>query len=176
MTLVDRFRVKPTLSAFADIGVALRLSAFGDQGRVAGVSLSDWNSVALPVLDSGNGNKTRGMVMKVDNVFLSVNAKDFATQSKWWSNLLGRGWDREPMPSCHEWDLREGVWFQVLDNPKGDPVTVTLHVADAETQIARLWKAGIEVPDPVNVEGFDTLRFAEFSDPEGNTVGLLDGE
>ena len=114
--------------------------------------------------------------MKVDSVFLSVNAKDFAAQSKWWSDLLGREWDREPMPSCHEWDLREGVWFQVLDNARGEPVTITLHVADADAQIARLRKAGIEVRDPVKVEGFDTLRYAEFSDPEGNTVGLLDGE
>ena len=32
--------------------------------------------------------------MKVENVFLSVNAKDFAAQSKWWRDLLGRQWDR----------------------------------------------------------------------------------
>ena len=80
------------------------------------------------------------------------------------------------MRSCHEWDLREGVWFQVLDNAEGEPVTVTLHVADVDAEIARLRKAGIKIPDPVKVEGFDTLRYAEFDDPEGNTVGLLDGE
>ena len=33
----------------------------------------------------------------------------------------------------------------------------------------------IDVPEPVKVEGFKTLRYAEFADPEGNQVGLLDG-
>ena len=40
--------------------------------------------------------------MNVSNVFVSVHAKDFAGLSDWWSNVLERTWDREPMPSCHE--------------------------------------------------------------------------
>ena len=52
---------------------------------------------------------------------------------------------------------------------------MTLHVADLDAEIARLGAAGIAVPAPVKVDGFDTLRFSEFTDPEGNTVSLLDG-
>ncbi|MCZ4262695.1 hypothetical protein O4G76_17805 [Limimaricola sp. G21655-S1] len=114
--------------------------------------------------------------MKVENIFLSINAADFDAQSKWWAKLIGRAWDREPMPSCHEWDLREGVFFQVLDSPRGaGESTVTMRVADLDPEITRLSAAGIEVPEPVKVEGFNSLRYAEFADPEGNTVGLLDG-
>lgn len=114
--------------------------------------------------------------MKVDHVFININAADFTAQSEWWAKLIGRRWDREPMPSCHEWDLTDHVLFQVLDSAEshGDS-TVTMHVSNLDAEIARLAKAGIDLPEPVKIEGFDTLRYAEFSDPEGNKIGLLDG-
>ncbi|MBT8417122.1 MAG: VOC family protein [Silicimonas sp.] len=114
--------------------------------------------------------------MDVKHVFLSINANDFKAQSDWWKKLIGRHWDREPMPSCHEWDLTGDVYFQVLDSSdKHGRATVTLRVPDLDAEISRLADAGIKVPDPVKIDGFETLRFSEFSDPEGNTVGLLDG-
>lgn len=114
--------------------------------------------------------------MTIDHVFISINAADFAAQSDWWAKLIGRRWDREPMPSCHEWDLTDHVWFQVLDSAEGHGgATVTMHVSGLDTEIARLARAGINVPEPVKIEGFDTLRYADFTDPEGNKVGLLEG-
>ena len=114
--------------------------------------------------------------MNVTDIYLSINAANFDAQSDWWTRLVGRHWDREPMPSCREWDLRDGVLLQVLDSPEGaGSTTVTLHVADLETESARLAKLRIEVSQPVRIEGFETLRHAEISDPEGNHVGLLDG-
>ena len=114
--------------------------------------------------------------MNVTAIYLSINAADFDAQSDWWKRLVGRHWDREPMPSCREWDLRDGVLLQVLDSPEGaGSTTVTLHVPDLETERARLAKLRIEVPKPISIEGFETLRYAEISDPEGNQVGLLDG-
>ena len=114
--------------------------------------------------------------MSIDHVFLSIKADDFAAQSSWWKSLIGRGWDREPMPSCREWSLTDDVLFQVLDGNEGaKSTTVTFHVPDLDTEIERLGSAGIAVPTPVKVDGFETLRYAEFADPEGNSVGLLDG-
>lgn len=114
--------------------------------------------------------------MKVRNVFLSLNARDFSSQSAWWSRVLGRGWDRQPMPSCHEWDLTESVFFQVLDSDEGGKTVVTLLVDDLDGQVARLRGLGLDIPEPTLVEGFNTLRYCRFHDPEGNEVGLLDGE
>ncbi len=114
--------------------------------------------------------------MKINHIFLSVNAANFAAQSDWWAKFIGRRWDRDPMPSCHEWVLADDVLFQVLDSAGGHGgATVTLHVPDLDAEIERLSEAGITLPEPVAVEGFESLRFLEFSDPEGNTVGLLDG-
>ncbi len=115
--------------------------------------------------------------MKPNTIFVGVDAADFDTLSAWWRKLLGREWDRTPMPSCREWDLTDDVLMQVRDNPaqKGAG-RVTMRVADMEAEIARLRGAGITVPDPTRVDGFASLRYSEFTDPEGNTVGLLDGE
>ncbi len=114
--------------------------------------------------------------MKVENVFVSVNAADFIGTSHWYARLLERTWDRDPMPSCHEWDLAGSVLFQVLDNPEGaGSATVTLRIDDLDRKIEQLRANEIDVPSPAPVQGFDTLRFCRFSDPEGNTVGLLEG-
>lgn len=113
--------------------------------------------------------------MKVGKVFISLNARDFEAQSDWWKRLLDRPWDRQPMPSCHEWDLTDDVLFQVLDNDDDARVAVTLHVGDLDAERTRLGGLGIDTPEPGKVEGFETLRFISFPDPEGNTVGLLDG-
>ncbi|WP_446325570.1 VOC family protein [Blastomonas sp. CACIA14H2] len=114
--------------------------------------------------------------MNVDTVFVSVNAQDFGAQSQWWSLLLNRPWDREPSPSCHEWKLSDSILFQVLDNPSGPRTTVTLRVANLDVELARLRAQGVDVSDPSKVEGFQTLRYVQFVEPEGNTVGLLDGQ
>lgn len=113
--------------------------------------------------------------MKINKTFNSLNATDLAAQSEWWSKLLERAWDRQPRPDCHEWDLTESVLFQVLDNPKGAKTTVTLLIDDLDAQVARLRSLAVQVPDPSKVEGFDTLRYCQFHDPEGNEVGLLEG-
>lgn len=114
--------------------------------------------------------------MKINHTFISINATDFSAQSEWWERFIGRHWDREPMPSCHEWSLTDDILFQVLDSDNREGGTiVTLHVPDLDAEIDRLKGVEIDVPEPVKVEGFKTLRYAEFADPEGNQVGLLDG-
>lgn len=114
--------------------------------------------------------------MNVCNVFLSVHARDFSGLSDWWSTVLERKWNREPMPSCHEWDLALCVLFQVLDDSQqSGTATVTLKVSHLNVQIQRLRDEGVDLPDPVDVEGFENLRYCQFADPEGNVVGLLEG-
>ena len=114
--------------------------------------------------------------MDIGKVFLSINATDFSTQSEGWSRLLEREWDRQPRPSCHEWDLTDSVLFQVLDNAVGGKIVVTVKVTEMDSQITRLRNLGLDVPEPTKVEGFNTLRYCRFHDPEGNEVGILEGE
>ena len=115
--------------------------------------------------------------MDVRSVFLTAYAKDWAGVSDWWSRALGRRWDREPVSNCHEWSLMGGVIFQVIDfggGPKGTVVTVK--VDDLDVEVGRLRGLGFAAPDPAKVPGFATLRFCSLKDPEGNELGLLDGD
>ena len=114
--------------------------------------------------------------MKINHIFLVINTADFTGQSDWWSTLIGRRSDREPMPPCREWILAEDDLFQVLDSAEGHGgATVTLHIPNLDALIRRLSGAGIDVPGPVDVEGFENLRYSEFSDPDGNKVRIPDG-
>lgn len=113
--------------------------------------------------------------MRVDHVFLSLHARDVDAQTAWWTTLIGRAPDRQPMPSCREWDLAPSVLFQVLDDPGQDRTAVSLRIDGLDGEISRLRGAGVEIPDPQAVDGFDSLRRTAFSDPEGNAVNLLEG-
>ncbi|WP_324752033.1 VOC family protein [Roseovarius sp. Pro17] len=113
--------------------------------------------------------------MNIQDIFLSINARNFDAQTAWWTIFIGRAPDRKPMPSCQEWDLTPSVLFQVLDSPDNGPTDVSLRIDDMDKEIARLRKVGVDVPDPQDVEGFDTLRWSAFTDPEGNKVNLLEG-
>ena len=113
--------------------------------------------------------------MKVKDIFLSVNARNFDAQTAWWTTFIGRDPDRHPMPSCREWDLAPAVLFQVLVAPEDAHTAVSLRIEDMDGEIARLRKAAVDVPGPVSVDGFDTLRWSAFTDPEGNKVNLLEG-
>lgn len=129
-----------------------------------------------PLFSPGVRDNEGKIAMKVDKVFLSVNARDFAGLSEWWSTVLDRGWDREPMPSCHEWDVAGCVLFQVLDDAQASgTATVVLHVSELGRHVERLRQRGIAVPDPVKIDGFESLWYCRFHDPEGNEVGLLEG-
>jgi hypothetical protein len=81
------------------------------------------------------------------------------------------------MPGCCEWDLTDTVLFQVLDNPtQGAVDVVSLRLGDLDAEVARLRGEDFSIDDPEKVPGFDTLRIATITDPDGNTLNLLGGE
>lgn len=115
--------------------------------------------------------------MEPRNVFITRYVASHAESLDWYEHLLGRPADDRPMPSCHEWRLGGGVLFQVIELPdRQGEISVAFRVADADGEAARLRDAGLDIDDPMPVEGFATLRYAEARDPEGVPLGLLDGE
>lgn len=113
--------------------------------------------------------------MTIQTVFLSINADDFEAQTEWWGRLIGRGFDRQPMPSCHEWELTPTVAFQVLDNPGKPRTDVALRFDVLAPVVARLRGVGVSLPEAQPVEGFAALMLVSLTDPEGNRVSLLEG-
>ena len=115
--------------------------------------------------------------MDVANVFVTLGVTAHVAGCQWRSAALGRRPDRSPMPGCCEWDLSDHVLFQMLDNPKDGAVdTVSLRLLNLETGIERLRDTGIAVGNPPPISGFDTLRIATLTVPDGNTLNLLEEE
>ncbi len=117
------------------------------------------------------------MSLRVDKVFLTINAASHAPVVDWWTNALGRPFDRTPVPSCREWDVTPTVLLQVIDKPDSvGKVAVSLRIEDIDSECRRLRALGIDLPDPKLVPGFDSLYWTEVCDPEGNVLNLLAGQ
>ncbi|MGO1973580.1 MAG: VOC family protein [Propionibacteriaceae bacterium] len=114
--------------------------------------------------------------MNPDTIFITRYVTSHDATVGWYEKLLGRPADARPMPSCHEWRLSDQVLFQVIEDPRRAGETSTaFRVADLDTEATRLQGIGLELLEPVPVEGFTSLRYAEARDPEGVPMGLLDG-
>lgn len=115
--------------------------------------------------------------MNPETIFITRYVASHAASLDWYERILGRPADHRPVPSCREWRLGDRVLFQVIEQPeRRGETSVAFGVADVEDEATRLQGAGIDVGDPVPVEGFTTLRYVEICDPEGVPLGLLDGE
>ncbi|MDO5503325.1 MAG: VOC family protein [Actinomycetia bacterium] len=113
--------------------------------------------------------------MNPETIFITRYVASHDTCLSWYESVLGRPADDQPMPSCREWRLREGVLFQLIEDAgQAGQTSIAFGVADLDVEVSRVREAGIDISDPVPVGGFDTLRFTELCDPEDVTVGLLD--
>ncbi len=112
-----------------------------------------------------------------ETIFITRYVASHDVSLPWYERFFGRPADDRPMPSCHEWRLGEGVLFQVIEDPARQGETqFAFRVASLDGELTRLRQAGIDIPEPADVGGFSTLRYAETADPEGVATGLLDGE
>jgi hypothetical protein len=114
--------------------------------------------------------------MHINRVFMTAYASDHHRLVDWWTILLGRTFDRVPVPSCREWDLTDTVLFQVIESPQQHgALNFSARISNLKEKIDALRRQGIDVPTPQRVAGFDELWWTGFKDPEGNTVNLLEG-
>lgn len=112
-----------------------------------------------------------------ETIFITRYVASHEASLPWYESVLGRPADDQPMPSCREWRLRDGVLFQLIeDADRAAETSIALGVADLGAEVPRLQEAGIVVGEPEAVGGFEALRFTEIRDPEGVVLGLLDGE
>ena len=110
----------------------------------------------------------------ITTTFVTRYVADHAAGEAWYADFFGRPCDRSPMPNCREWQLTESVVFQVIQLPeRAGELSCGFVVDDLDGAVARLEADGITQSDAFDVQGFDGLRYCEFTDPEGVTTGLL---
>lgn len=54
----------------------------------------------------------------VDYVLAVVAVSDIEAGKSWYTKLFGRGPDNNPMPNLVEWQVANGAWVQVTEDPQ----------------------------------------------------------
>ncbi|GAA4675298.1 VOC family protein [Nocardioides nanhaiensis] len=108
--------------------------------------------------------------MSIHGVLAQSTVSDLEQALPWYTALLGRGPDAEPMPGLHEWHLGSGYGLQVwLEPDRAGRSSVVLQESDLDAVAARLTEAGLEHP---GVAPITSGRALQLTDPDGNRVVL----
>lgn len=112
------------------------------------------------------------MIGRVTGTTHLLQTPDLVQAERWYTALLGRGPDLEPVDGVVEWELHADTWLQVA---QGQPAAGTgqmlrLGVDDIDTAADALRALGIESVDVERIAG--VIAFCEFHDPFGNQLSL----
>lgn len=111
--------------------------------------------------------------MAVQNAYAVIPSADLAAARQWWTQVLGRAPDRVPMPSDLEWIFPGGGGLQVVEDAEhAGSGSVTLGVADVDTELEEIRSRGVETVPEAQTVPSGQFRIAMLSDADGNTVVL----
>jgi predicted enzyme related to lactoylglutathione lyase len=109
--------------------------------------------------------------MGVTAAFAGIAVTDFTPMVAWYERLLGREPDMYPHETEAAWQLTEGGWLYVVENPeRTGSGLLTLLVDDLDDEVARVAASGIEMEPIYTIPG--KARKADVDDPEGNRISL----
>ena len=112
--------------------------------------------------------------MTIEHVLAVVAVSDLPASRDWYSSLLGRQPDNDPMPTLTEWQVLPKAWLQVFHDPdRAGSSLFNLAVEDIEACVAELEGRGLR-PEPV-VEATKGVKLSTVSDPDGNLIRLIGG-
>jgi hypothetical protein len=101
-----------------------------------------------------------------------VAARDFPVARSWYSRMLDRDPDLEPIDGVAEWQITATSWLQlVTDADRAGKSMVRFGVADLAAQVERLNEAGIATSEPVVIA--DMVVVVDFADPDGNELSFV---
>ena len=112
------------------------------------------------------------MAEKFNDIAAVVATRDYATARSWYSGVIGRDPDLEPMAGVAEWQIAATAWLQLIEDPdRAGKSALRIGVDDLEAQIAELADAGITVSEPVVIA--DLVKVVDVADPDGNEVSFV---
>ncbi|MFV8051789.1 VOC family protein [Mycobacterium sp. 48b] len=96
----------------------------------------------------------------------------FEESRAWYTRLLDREPDLEPVPGVAEWQLTATAWLQVVTDPTGaGRSAVRFGVDDLDTTAAWLGDNGVAVTEPQVIA--DIVAVIDVADPDGNEVSFV---
>src|SRR5918999_118197 len=112
--------------------------------------------------------------MAINAVLAAIPVADFAAAVTWYERLLGRPADESPMDGLAEWHFPQTAVIQLVrDDQRAGNALLTLSVDDLASHVADLETRGL-APGPVDDTTSDKVLIATVSDPEGNTITLVE--
>ena len=111
--------------------------------------------------------------MTLNDISAVVATRDYATALAWYSRILGREPDLEPIDGVAEWQITATAWLQLIeDSDRAGKSAVRFGVNDLASQIAELNAAGIVTGDAVVIA--DMVKVVDVADPDGNEVSFVE--
>lgn len=108
----------------------------------------------------------------VDYVLAVVAVSDIAAVKPWYTKLFGRGPDNNPMSNLIEWQVTEGAWVQVNEDPqRAGNGMLNLAVSDIEEGARELRERGIDAGEIINAN--KGVRLCPITDPDSNRIQLV---
>jgi hypothetical protein len=110
----------------------------------------------------------------IKNVLAFISVRDIQPAVRWYSMLVGRPPDTQPMEGLAEWKFEGGGWLQVNENRQlSGRSSITLVETDIDERMAMLTKAGIKPKSFIQGEAVSVIIIA---DPDGNQVVFARGK
>ncbi|MDT5182993.1 MAG: hypothetical protein QOJ20_1879 [Mycobacterium sp.] len=112
------------------------------------------------------------MPEKFNDIAAVVATRDYVTARSWYSRLIGRDPDLEPIDGVAEWQIAATAWLQLVEDPeRAGRSAVRFGVGNLDAQIAELNDAGIATGEPLVIA--DLVKIVDIADPDGNEVSFV---
>ena len=91
--------------------------------------------------------------MTIKNALAGIGVTDLTMAIDWYTKVMGRGPDQQPMPEVAEYCFSRGGWLQLFpDKARAGKSSVTLTVDDLDARLNELRAAGIQVSKPTRTD------------------------
>jgi glyoxylase I family protein len=108
----------------------------------------------------------------VEHVLAVVAVTDIEAGRAWYTKLFGRGPDNNPMANLIEWQVIDGAWVQVTEDPqRAGSGMLNLAVSDIEEGARELREMGIDAGAIINAN--KGVRLCPITDPDSNQIHLV---
>jgi glyoxylase I family protein len=112
--------------------------------------------------------------MPVNRVLAGIAVADVDAALPWYELLFGRPADELPMEGLAEWHVPSGGAVQLVASvERAGRSLLTLDFEDLERELAAMRDRGLD-PGPLDDTTSDKVLIATTTDPEGNTITLVE--
>ena len=109
---------------------------------------------------------------KFNDIAAVIATKDYPTARSWYSRVIGREPDLEPIEGVAECQIAAIAWLQLaLDHDRAANTAVRIGVDDLAAQIEELAAEGIATGELVVIA--DLVKVLKVADPDGNGVSFV---